>query len=169
MKSTILAAIVVFLTSGLLDQQTQAAPIREKQFGVGIEFFGPAGISVYDKIDTNRFLQGALAFDRWGDFVITGDYAFAQHGEIFHNPNVTPYWGVGGLLIHETNDYLIYHHRQILDDGSRTYIGGRIPLGINFLIPDTPIQLGAEIVPGILLLPGTDVFLTAALHIRVMF
>lgn len=145
-----------------------AAPSANGQFGVGIEFFGPAGLSVYNKLDANHFAQGALAFNTAGDFTVTADYAFANQGDLFHNPHITPYWGVGAVLLHEDEDAVIYHHRHMYD-GTRTYIGGRIPFGLNFIIPETPVQIGAELVPSLLLLPGTDVFLSAAVHIRVLF
>lgn len=145
-----------------------AAPSSEGQFGIGVEFFGPAGLSLYNKLDSNHFLQAALAFNSDGDFTVTGDYVFANQGDLFHNPHLTPYWGVGALLLHEDDERLIYHHRH-LHDGTRTYLGGRIPLGLNFVIPSTPVQIGAETVPSLLLIPSTDVFLSAAVHVRVLF
>ena len=167
MKKILFVLVTVLQSLGIVSLAS-AAPSSDGQFGIGIEFFGPAGLSLYNKMDANHFLQGALAFNSAGDFTMTGDYAFANQGDLFHNPHITPYWGLGALLLHEDDDNVIYHHRHIYD-GTRTYLGGRIPFGLNFIIPDTPVQIGAELVPSLLLIPGTDVFLSAAVHVRVLF
>lgn len=163
----VLFVLMTFLPTLASAKAASAAPSSEGQFGIGIEFFGPAGLSIYNKLDSNHFLQGALAFNSGGDFTVTGDYAFANQGDLFHNPHITPYWGVGALILHE-DDTLIYRHRRLYE-GTRTYLGGRIPFGLNFVIPKTPVQIGAEIVPSLLLIPATDVFLSAAVHVRVLF
>lgn len=165
----ILLALVVILQGAWFADQAVADFSPDGSYGVGIEFFGPAGISLYDRLDQNHFVQGALAFDSFGDYVITGDYLFANKGDLFHSPQITPYWGVGAFLLYDDgSDLHIYRHRRTYDS-PRSYLGGRIPLGINFVIPKTPVQIGVEIIPSILMIPATDAFLAAAFHVRVLF
>lgn len=136
-----------------------------RKVGVGIAFIGPMGLSLYGDVDSDNFVQGAVAFGEDADFAATADYAFAYRHAIEAAPSITPYWGVGAIGIQDDRD----NSRFDVDERDETYVGGRIPLGANWVIPSTPIQLGAEIAPTLLVAPATYAYVQGGMNIRVLF
>ncbi|MEI8027352.1 MAG: hypothetical protein WCI18_13470 [Pseudomonadota bacterium] len=150
-----------------VDMEKSAAMDSGNNVGVGVAFSGLTGISMYAETDRSNFIQGAIGFEPYGSYEATGDYAFTHRNAFSANPNVTPYWGIGGIVLHDRNDYWTRYQREGYD--STTYFGARIALGVNFVIPRTPVQLGAEVAPSLLLTPATYSYLQGRLSARVLF
>jgi hypothetical protein len=135
--------------------------------GVGIAFFGVTGLSVYADISDRNFLQAAIGFSSGGSYAVTGDYAFGYPNALSSLPSITPYWGIGAILLHDQSDYWARYGRN--DQLSADYFGARIPLGLNWVIPNTPVQLAAEIAPSLLFSPSSYGYLQGGLSARILF
>ena len=168
MRRMIPLCLIIFGGSSYgFDFERSAAFDSGPNVGIGFAFSGLTGLSVYADTNRNNFVQGAIGFDSRGSYEATGDYAFSYRNEILATPNVTPYWGLGGVILHDQSDYWSRFAREGHD--STTYFGARLSLGLNFVIPRTPVQLGAEIAPSLLLTPATYSYLQGRLSARVLF
>jgi hypothetical protein len=145
----------------------RSSAFGDGDFGVGIGLIGVPALSVFAKTAETRHLQGGLTFGDDADFAATADYCFDYPRVLSGAPTVTPYWGGGAIMVHDVNDrYFAYDDDEFNSD---TFVGGRIPLGLNFVIPRTPVQLGAEVAPTLLLTPISYSYLQGDLHVRVLF
>lgn len=143
------------------------APSSGGKAGVGVASFGVTGLSVYADVSEHNFLQAAIGFSKGGSYAVTADYAFPFHNALSSLPSITPYWGFGAILLHDQSDYWSDYGRN----ANRTpeYFGARIPLGINWVIPSTPIQLTAEIAPSLLFSPSSYGYVQSGFGVRVLF
>jgi hypothetical protein len=135
--------------------------------GLGLTFSGVTGVSLYAGLNQRNFLQAAVGYSSDGSYAITGDFAFGHHNAFSDAPSVTPYWGLGVVWLHDQGDYWSRFSRK--NDPSNDYYGARFPLGLNFLVPQSPVQIAAEIAPSLLLTPGTYGFLQGSLSVRLLF
>jgi len=140
---------------------------NESKVGVGVAFTGLTGLSLYADTSYDNFAQSTVAFGRYGTYAITGDYAFAYRAAISSIPSITPFWALGIVLLHDQNNY--WPGYASVDTASSTYVGARLPLGLNFVIPKTPIQLAAELAPSLLLTPSTYGYVQGSASLRVLF
>ena len=137
------------------------------QVGVGLAFSGVTGLSVYADTERSKFLQVGIGFAPSGGYEATGDYAFGYRNAISTLPNITPYWGIGAVVLHDQGEYWSRYTSEDVD--SRTYVGARIPMGANFVIPKTPVQLTAELAPSLLVTPATNIYVQGRIGVRVLF
>ncbi|MCX6123334.1 MAG: hypothetical protein NTV34_01075 [Proteobacteria bacterium] len=168
MYINILVFLIMFGVSAYGAEMTKsAAPDTGNKIGVGVGFSGAPGVSVYVDTGYKNFLQGGVGFAPLGSYAATGDYAFGYRNAVSSLPSLTHYWGLGAVVLHDqTNQWPRYAREE---DTSTTYVGARIPLGLNFVIPKTPVQLGAELAPSLLLTPATYSYLQGGLSARVLF
>ena len=168
MRKIISAVLIVFGGSAYgVDLVKSAAVDSGNKVGVGVSFSGVTGLSIYADTSRNHFVQAAIGFAPYGSYEATSDYAFAYRNAISTLPSVTPYWGLGAVLLHDQSDYWSRYARNEIQ--STTYVGARIPLGLNFVIPKTPVQLAAELAPSLLLTPATYSYLQGGVSARVLF
>lgn len=163
-------SIFVLLVAGSsygVDLQKTAKSDLGNQVGVGLAFSGLTGLSVYADTSTSKFLQAELGFAPSGAYQATGDYAFGYRNAVSTLPSVTPYWGLGAVLLHNRSEYWAQFAPKDME--SRTYVGARIPMGANFEIPRTPVQLSAEIAPSLLVIPETHIYVQGRVSVRVLF
>ncbi len=170
MKSTLAALILTLASSQAFAVGMSVSPQHDSgdQAGIGIGFAGVPGLSVYDELGRDHFLQGAFGFGSHGSFEVTGDYAFDYRNAIKGAPILTPFWGLGAVALHEEDDRIV-DDDGIASDNRRTYVGARIPLGMNLVIPKSPVQIAAEIAPSLLLTPATYSYIEGGLSVRVLF
>jgi hypothetical protein len=146
---------------------TESSAFALDKFGIGVGIGDISGISLYGKIDAKHFGQSLVSFSNETDsFAISADYGIAFPGVLKDLPIITPYYGFGAVLVKYPR---WFYYRSVAHSGSTTAVGGRLPLGAQLDIPETPIQLALEIVPGILVIPGTYVFIDAMFAVRVVF
>lgn len=159
-----LAGSLLALASGM------AAVARPAQadFGLGLGVGWPSGLSLYHDLSRGNFIQGLLAFDLSGEFggvAFAGDYCFARPGFSRDLPSLAWYYGVGGVV----GTYWNYYGPEPADRHDGIGLGVRIPLGLYSRISDTPLQIGGEIAPELLLTPATFVFLNVTVYVRYLF
>jgi hypothetical protein len=163
--NSIVRMVVGCLLLGSVLRGTAASALEK--FGIGVGIGDISGVSLYGKLDGKHFGQGLIAFSNETDsFAITADYGIAFPGVLKDLPIITPYYGFGAVLVKYPR---WFYYRSVANNGSSTAVGGRLPLGAQLDIPETPIQLALEIVPGILVIPGTYVFIDAMFAVRVVF
>ncbi|MCK4321194.1 MAG: DUF3996 domain-containing protein [Candidatus Bathyarchaeota archaeon] len=131
---------------------------QDSGFGLGIIIGEPTGISAKAWVGKYRAICGAAGWSLTEEkhFHIYGDY-------IFHNFE---------LIKLEKGKLPIYYGfgcRIKAKEGSNTEIGVRIPLGMDYFIPNTPLDIFFELVPTLDVIPKTDVDINFGLGIRFFF
>lgn len=113
--------------------------------GVGIVFGDPSGLTFQHKIDAKQFTDFYFAYTWDEEWIFMGDYKYRLHGLFDGQVPVTPYVGLGAFLKiedHKHNDDLA--------------LGVRIPLGVEWVAPEVPVTLFAELVPALRIIKSTD-------------
>ena len=114
--------------------------------GLGIVFGDPSGITFQHKLNERQFADFYFAYN-WDDEVMfIGDYKFRLPGLFPSDVPVMPYVGIGAYLKVEDKK----HHNDDLA------LGVRIPLGVEWKIPEAPITLFGELVPALQVIEKTD-------------
>ena len=124
--------------------------------GVGLILGEPTGISFKSWMNSSYALNGAAAwsFVNTGAVHIHADYVF-HNFDLFHRDvgKMAFYYGLGGRLK--------------LTNNSR--LGVRVPLGLNYMLKDNPLDIFLEVVPMLDLAPATTFTVNAAIGIRYFF
>jgi hypothetical protein len=158
LKTTILLIVLlIVLLFGLrLDLFAQIESYRGNGFGAGIMIGEPTGVT----LKYNNFPVIGLAWSMVDDdFSIFCDYWIINRN--LKGP-VDFYIGAGGKLKLRNNNA---RHKN---DRHENVFGVRVPFGLQFF-PVEKIELFAEIVPGISLIPETAADIDAAIGVRYYF
>lgn len=143
----------------------------ENDMGIGVGLGSVDGVSMYYRMDQTNFAQGFLSFGGGHDYYLSGDYCFQYPNSFMEAPYLIPYYCLGGFIMEVDWDY--YHGRWWSRrgdwDGSTTFVGLHIPLGMQVFIPQTPLQVYGELAPSLFLSPGTYVSMFIQLGIRFLF
>lgn len=148
-----------FIVAGALLLMLCAAVCQAQDdgFGIGIILGEPTGVTVKNWLTEKTAVDFAIAWSFSGS-----EDALHLHGDyIIHNFSLIPvdegempfYFGVGGRIKFE-------------DDAS---VAVRVPLGIDYLFANAPVDLFLEIVPMLELAPDTDFELNGGLGVRYFF
>lgn len=168
MRSVISTFLIVVGGSANGAELIKSADTRtETKVGIGASFSEVSGVSVYIEADADNFFQGTLGFANYGNYAATGDYAFAFRNVISKLPSVTPYCGLGAVLWRDESAPVSRNSPEEYE--ATTNVGARIPFGVNFEIPKTPVQLSAELAPSLLFDPENRSYLQGGFSARVLF
>jgi hypothetical protein len=148
MKKLIFVSLLAMFSAGLLAQNSG--------FGLGAVFGEPTGLSAKVWTGDNTAIDGALAWS----FVGAG-YLHLHADFLVHNFNLIDvsegelpfYFGIGAFL----------------NLASELGLGIRIPLGLAYHFDSAPLEIFAEISPGLSLLPATDFYFGGGIGIRYYF
>jgi len=124
-------------------------------FGLGVMLGEPTGISakVWNS-DKSAFGFGAAwSFGRYDAVHLHADYLRHSWIQGVEKGDLAFYYGIGGRIVLADNPG----------------IGVRVPLGLNYIVPDAPIDIFVEAVPILDLAPSTDFDGNGALGIRFYF
>ena len=126
------------------------------QFGLGVILGEPTGFSGKYFLNETFAIDGALAWSFSDDsaLVMHADYLFNNFS--MFNPSkgaLGLYFGLGGQLEFATD----------------TTMGLRIPIGLSYIVGGMPMDIFAEFVPIMDIVPSTDFRPTAAFGIRYFF
>lgn len=151
MRRIILSISFIFIF-GLISNQAFS---QAKGFGLGIVVGEPTGISFKSWTSAKGAVDGAVAWSVNQDyFRVHVDYLVHNFNIIDVNQGQLPlYLGIGAKVVFANNPGF----------------GARIPLGINYIFGDAPLDLFAEIVPGLDFVPSTDFFIEGGIGIRYWF
>lgn len=147
-KFILIAAVFIILTNLTLSQN--------RGFGLGIVLGEPTGLSAKLWTGSSNAFDFAAAWSFKGDgqLLLQADYVWHSFDLIRVSSGRLPlYYGIGGRII-------------FADD---PLLGFRIPLGLNYQFASAPIDIFAEIVPILDLIPSTDFDLGGGLGVRFWF
>jgi len=137
----------------------------QKQFGLGVVFGEPTGITGKLWLDPKQAVDAGISFS-FSDYVsLYGDYLY--HFE-FRN-EFKPYVGVGGQLFFASDGRGSLKEKGYFSDSSSVALGVRIPLGIEWLPAKVPVGVFLELVPEITMFPNTNGFLQGGIGARYYF
>lgn len=126
-------------------------------FGVGVVFGEPTGVSFKSWLDERAAVDAAAAWsfaDR-SSFQIHADYLLHDFGLLIVKPGKLPiYYGLGGRARFREND---------------TDIGVRIPVGLSYIFATAPLDIFLELAPILDLVPATEFDLNGGIGIRFWF
>lgn len=145
-------AALIFLT---IDVKAQASP-EKGQKAIGLMVGDPTGISFKSWTGSkNAFDLGvAWSLSNTDAISVHGDYLWHAWIDDVEKGKLALYYGIGARVLITDND---------------SNVGARIPLGINYLLEDAPIDFFIEIAPIINVLPDTDADGDGAIGIRFYF
>ncbi len=126
------------------------------KFGLGIVVGEPTGVSAkYWTNGSNAFDFGAAwSFKRDGNLLLQADYVWHTFSLIPVREGKLPfYFGIGGRVIF-SGDPLI---------------GARIPIGLDYILANAPLDVFAEVVPILDLAPSTNFNLGGGIGVRFWF
>ena len=115
--------------------------------GAGIILGDPTGLTFQHKLGNERFMDFYLAYTWDDEWLIAGDYKFTLQNAFPSNIPLVAYVG-GGLFLHVEEE-----DKKHKDDIA---LGLRIPVGIEWKVPEAPFTMFAELVPGMKFIPSTD-------------
>ena len=128
--------------------------------GLGVMVGDPSGLSLrYMPAGAPYALDFLLAYSWDDNVIVAADYKFLfpglfsktdAAGQHFH-----PFLGVGAVLS--------------MANGAGDFLGLRVPVGLEWVIPRSQLALQLELAPGIGIIPSTDAFAMAGLAIRYYF
>lgn len=150
----IVRSILVFVLTALAT--CGAAEAQGKGFGLGIIVDDPTGISTKLWTGKSTAIDAEFAWSHDGD-----DFLYLHGDFLFHNQHLSQevkgkfltYYGIGAKA-------------EFADSNK---VGLRIPLGIDYIFPKSPLDAFFELVPQLDLVPATEVDLKAAIGIRFVF
>ncbi len=125
-------------------------------FGLGLIVGEPTGVSAKWWLTDRTGVDAAAAWSFSDDSALHlhADYLFHNFDLIDVSKGQLPvYFGVGGRVKFE----------------SKSRLGIRVPVGLAYIFEDMPLDLFAEIVPLVDLIPDTDFTLNGSIGIRYFF
>jgi hypothetical protein len=119
-------------------------------FGIGLIIGEPTGFSWKYKASSQNALDGAIGFSPADRFRAHIDYLWVARP--FSDGNLTLTYGVGGVVgfgdrdVVERRGGFAYFNREV-------GFAARVPVGLNYMIPRSPVELGLEVAPLLILAP----------------
>lgn len=132
---------------------------QENQFGLGVILGDPTGLSAKLKLDSHHAVDAALAWSPSGVHAHSNYLWENNNFFTIRDQNLNFYYGVGGRLISLSSDTY----------KNQTSVAVRAPLGINYKIKTTPLQIFGELAFNFSFVPRSDVDLDAGIGIRFYF
>ncbi|MBI2437394.1 MAG: hypothetical protein HYV36_01070 [Lentisphaerae bacterium] len=162
MNARVVTIVLLTVSVGL------AAGRAEDGVGLGVILGEPTGISVKKWISPEQAIDAAAAwsFSENDSFQFHADYLIHKFGVLKTDPAVgrlPVYFGVGGRLKLKNQD----NGRG--RNNNDALFGIRIPFGVSFSFAKAPVDLFAEIVPILDVVPDTDLSLNWAIGARFYF
>ena len=163
-KKLLLSSIILILIS--LSFNHVYAQDADRDIGLGIMVGEPTGISFKAWTSENTAIDAGMAWSigRYDAVNLHADYLwhhFDLLGDNIDEGELPVYYGVGGRIVF-ADDYP--------DPGdNNAVLGVRVPVGINYLMEDSPIGFFLEVAPVVNIIPETDFDLDSALGVRFYF
>lgn len=148
MKKLILISIVALFSMGLFAQGSG--------LGLGAIFGEPTGLSAKMWTSEKTAIDGAVAWSFVGSgfLHLHADFLIHNYDLISVSEGKLPlYFGLGAFVTL----------------ASDLGLGVRVPIGLAYQFEGAPLEIFAEIVPGLSLLPATDFYFGGGIGIRYFF
>lgn len=134
----------ILISAGLLLAITISTQAQDYNTGIGLRGGFSQGLTVKHFVSDKAALEGIL-HTRWGGFMVTGLYEI--HNDIANAPGLRWYYG-GGAHIgfwdgQENNNSRPWGNRN----EDVTVLGLDLILGLEYTIPNSPINIGLDYKP----------------------
>ncbi|MEL7832948.1 hypothetical protein [Fodinibius sp. Rm-B-1B1-1] len=155
-KLFIIPLMAMFLALTL--NNVSHAQDNNKTLGVGFMVGEPTGLTLKSWTGGGNAIDVGVAwsFGRYEAMTVQADYLWHNY-DIFSDVeegSLPLYYGIGGRLVLGEND---------------SYIGARVPVGLNYLFEDAPVGLFIEAAPILNIAPSTDFDIDGTLGARFYF
>jgi len=162
MKSRITSLVI----AALLAVTTVAG--AEDGIGVGAILGEPTGISVKKWISQDQAIDAAAAwsFSENDSFQLHADYLIHNFGvlsDVTVGKRLPVYYGIGARIKFENND------NRSGRNNNDTLLGVRVPFGLSYIFAKAPVDVFAEIVPVLDIVPDTKFDINGAIGARFYF
>lgn len=145
--------ILLTVTAAML---CSSALAQESGFGLGVIVGEPTGLSFKYWVERTIAVDGAVAWS------LGEDDALHLHVDyLAHNFKL--------FQIEEGKFPIYYGLGCRIKSGDDDKLGARIPLGMNYLFENTPLDIFLEIVPVLDLAPSTELNMNGAIGVRYFF
>ena len=135
------------------------------RFGAGVVFGEPTGIAFKYRIDSRNGVDGALGFVPADRFRLHVDYLWQTHP--FETANLAIHYGVGPAIAFGRTDYVFLRGNAYAFRNQDAGFAVRIPVGLTYTIPRTPLDAFLEVAPLLIFTPGTGMGLDVGIGARV--
>jgi hypothetical protein len=166
------ASAMRFPIAVLMLSFTLNAGAQSSGFGLGLVLGEPTGISAKGWTGPTTAIDGALAWSLWnGSYIhLHADYLFHDMDLIHLAKGRLPLYYGPGLRLHSwTGDRYWERGRWYTDDGTRTDLAVRFPVGLDYLPEKAPVDVFLEIVPTLDLVPSSWFEFDGAIGVRYWF
>lgn len=157
-----LAALAFFIP---LSSEAQPRP---KDFGFGIMFGEPTGLSLKGALGGNNYWDAGLGASWFGRIRIHADYLWAAN--VFNSSKAGMYFGLGGAIGFGRGGGVLYRggggEWYYYESENAIAIGARASVGVNFMPFSAPVELFAELAPIIGLTPTTGLGWDSSIGVR---
>lgn len=139
--------------------------------GLGVILGEPTGFSLKHWTDANHALDGGLAYSFGNSFQIFGDYLWHDHG-LFGNSTpftarLSAYIGAGLGMGFATDSGSSNRKKDGSKEDFKAWI--RVPFGAEWILPQAPVGLGVELVPGMKFVEETEFVFQGGFLVRYYF
>ncbi len=156
----------IFLLGLFLLSIPSALQAASHDFGIGVTLGSPSGLSVWQNLDSNSAIQGALEYNVVNPFVAQIDYVFKLDGLFPLRKDAGKlllYYGPGFRMEFGKRESFFFGPYRV---SHKTRGALRFPIGLQYYIPHAPFDVFSEVAPMLSLWTGTVVDMTIALGIR---
>ena len=144
---TVLLALAFFIAASVAEAQN-----RYSNTELGIILGEPTGVSLKLWQSDNTAFDAGFAWSFGGNGALHIHADYLRHSWLdVNNGNLALYYGLGGRLL-------------LRDDPK---VGARIPVGLQYMIPDTRLSVFFEVAPLLDLAPKTSFEVNGGLGIRI--
>jgi hypothetical protein len=143
-------------------------------FGLGLVVGDPIAVTAKYWLNSRHAIDFGVDFFESNYLLLYGDYLFHFPGGFGHGTRfaseLSPYIGVGAAIASFSGDYYrtgkYYWHAN---NPASFGLGARFPFGVEWLPSRARVGVFFELVPGLALVPGADLFLQFGLGARYYF
>jgi hypothetical protein len=160
-----LCFVLLFISAVVFFGKTANA--QTYQTAAGLRFSYESGVSIKHFTDATTALEGVLGFRNKG-VVITG--LWEKHQTAFNVAELKFYYGFGGHVGGVgRGGYRVYNGDYRVYNNSSLLLGADGVIGLEYVIPDSPIAVCADLDPRIEIFRGPIFNLTPSLGIKYAF
>jgi hypothetical protein len=150
---------LLILTAGSGMAQTRG------NFGFGFILGEPTGLAWKYKINRVNALDGAIGFSPFDRFRIHVDYLW--HAWPFNDPNFALHYGPGVAIgFGESTTFYKDRDDKYFVRSRQLGFGLRVPFGIDYAIPRSPVDIFFELAPLIIFSPDAGVGIDVGIGLR---
>jgi hypothetical protein len=160
MKPSLKTIKTLAVTAAIMTACSVTNAQTKNGLGIGVIVGEPTGISIKKWIDNTHAVDGAIAISPSGDdaFNVHADYLIHSTSSTISPPELKGsapwYYGLGARIRTRNGD---------------THFGVRVPVGIDYLFADSPLDFFGEVGPVLDIAPDTALDFNVAIGLRYFF